>query len=216
VRSEEKRLSEVVRWIDYSTVAVGFVGLYALHNVLYSAGYSPRSSGVFLIAAILYRVLFPALLVLWFIVWVVAIRRTGAQDSKMNRARLWFLCLLTLGLVYTLVRPPDAHFASGFLARMKSEIDPGELQSWASDLLKTHSIGYLETNEIPAFLQRVNYLRPRVGVGTNMRGQTSVTILYGGGFLGWGLEVGDTNLVLGLEASSVRWQPGIYAFVAEE
>ena len=198
---------------DRLIAIVGVAGLCILHIVLFESGYLLHI-GVFIIGLVLYRFLFLVLLVWWFVAW------WSSRKESVRHAHGVYLALLLIGLTYTLIISPDMPVMHGLLARMKSQINPNELQTWAVEALRTHERGPLSESELPPFLRRVNYsyLKPHVSVGTYLSDQPAVQITvvgmsFGAGFMGWGLMVGNTNLVLHPSvAYYMRWKPGVYAF----
>ena len=103
---------------------------------------------------------------------------------------------------------------SRFEKRIRREVNPAALQTWATNLLYTHSVSNaadtsLRSSMFPPEVQRLN---SRLLFGFVMpdasEEQAHVRVIWGSGMRGhWGLRVGTTNFV---DYGSEMWQPGIY------
>ncbi|HVM59312.1 MAG TPA: hypothetical protein VMV72_00460 [Verrucomicrobiae bacterium] len=197
---------------DLVVIAVAVCGLAFLYFLQFWAGYL-GSIGLWFCGVVFYYCLCPVLLVLLLF------------TRKEHAIRIVAVFILLMASVFAFLVPAYHPFTSGFLRRMKSEVDPHQLQTWALDLIKTRraevsAIAQGHTEHLkavrdtpPEFIRKVTgYENPHVAVGTR-DGQWNVLLLYGGGLKGWGLFVGDTNLDLRTDDTDyfVQWQPGIIA-----
>jgi hypothetical protein len=196
---------------DLLIVTVGVCGVILLYLLQVLAGYL-GSIGLWFCGAILYYCLCPILLVpLLF-------------TRKEHGIRIVAVFILLMASVCTFFAPPYLPFTRGFLNRMKSEIDPRELQTWAVDLIKTRraefdaiarsGVQHIESkrDKPPEFIRKIRgYENPDVSVGTR-DGQWNVFLLYGGGLKAWGLFVGDTSLRLQTDDTDyiMQWEPGVF------
>jgi|ERR1017187_7626918 hypothetical protein len=197
---------------DLLIVLLGLCGLALLYSLQFLSGYL-ASIMLWFWGGILYYCLCPALLVVLYI------------SSRKHEVRpLAFGVLLMVSVCAPFV-PLYPAFTRGFLTRMKAEIDPHQLQTWALDLIKTRrveinlitksDVEHIEPkrDEPPEYVRRIRgYGSPYVSVGTRHE-QWEVSLLYGGGFKGWGLIVSDTSLHLPSDDTLyvVQWEPGIFA-----
>jgi hypothetical protein len=111
------------------------------------------------------------------------------------------------------VRNADAGFQ-----KAKQTINPEELRAWALETIKRHP----ETNdgspiipesEIPKYIRDLFPQTPYTWVGKDQDSNQSVEFSWGGGFFGWWIEVGPTNLARSTNSGYPRafmWVPGIY------
>jgi hypothetical protein len=196
---------------DLLIVAVGVCGVALLYWLQFLAGYL-GSIGLWFCGAVLYYCLCPALLV------------TLLFTRKEHGIRIVAVFILLMASVCTFFAPPYLPFTRGFLNRMKSEIDPHELQTWAVDLIKTRraefdaiarsGVQHIEPkrDKPPEFVRKIHgYGNPHVGVGTRDE-QWEASLIYGGRVKGWGLFVGDIYFRLQSDDTLyvVQWEPGVF------
>jgi hypothetical protein len=107
-----------------------------------------------------------------------------------------------------------------FADRVKSTVNPDELQAWATNLLIASPNADPRTPitvkeaDIPPFIRAISTNQvPDVEISGGKDGfRKSVTVWYGSGFGHWGLEIGFPTLVLTNSETHyfVQWKPGIY------
>ena len=110
---------------------------------------------------------------------------------------------------------------SHFEARVRKQVDPAKLQSWATDLIALHSTSQVAEASFPIttfpdYLRNLHKLPPFGFVfppAPDHPGYVRVT--WGSGFRGhWGLNVGCTTFVDPYGDQSEKWQPGVYLWRA--
>jgi hypothetical protein len=193
-------------------MALGLGGLVVLYALQILAGYLP-SIGLWFLDAIFYYCFCPALIVFLLVTW------------KEHGIRILSIFILLMASVCTFFQPTYLPFTRGFLSRMKSEVDPRQLQTWALNLISTRraeceamarsGIRHIapKRDTPPEFIRKIRgYGHPMVGVGTH-DGQWEVSLDYGGHFKGWGLSVGNIDLQLKSDQTLyvVQWAPGVFA-----
>jgi hypothetical protein len=105
--------------------------------------------------------------------------------------------------------------------KAKQTIDPEQLRIWALQEMQKHGdtntpsnipIGEIPTSEIPQPIQKL-YSYPPENVFVN---GDVVAIIWGGGFFGWGIQIGNTNYSEPYKSTNpdwpynFEWVPGIY------
>lgn len=107
-----------------------------------------------------------------------------------------------------------------FEARVRKEVDPSVLQTWAvgviSDYAKAmpaseETVTY-EVKDVPESIRKLDTRLPAIFAFINRRDEYSyVAIRWGSGFRGhWGLSVGSTNFLDYSGQRSEMWKPGVY------
>lgn len=102
-----------------------------------------------------------------------------------------------------------------FAYRVKSTVNPDELQAWATNLLdSTNSkTGIIPAKDLPPFLHKIYNDDPEFGCVNGSGGSNEfVSITFGGGFGHWGLFVGRPSFKresLG-DVFLMKWRPGVY------
>jgi hypothetical protein len=103
---------------------------------------------------------------------------------------------------------------SHFEKRIRRDVNPSALQSWATNLLYSQSASNgtqtsLRSSNFPADIQQLNrsllfgFVMPDAS-----EERAHVRIIWGSGMRGhWGLRVGSTNFV---DSGSEMWRPGVY------
>jgi hypothetical protein len=103
---------------------------------------------------------------------------------------------------------------SRFEAKIRHEVNPTNLQSWAEGVLRQYAASNAtdvtyEVNALPDYIERLS-TRHLSSVVVPRSQDSFIRIIWGSGFRGhWGLHVGSTNFV-DPYTTSVAWQPGIY------
>jgi len=200
---------------DRTLLVVAVVGLLAATLWIFYGGYHPDLAG-WLIGSLIYFTICPVLLALEC-VRVIRLRRSRIDNHALGH----YVCLFALGcgIVVTVCRPPCIAFTQGFLERVSSEISPESLRSWA--LVVIHSNegkGYLSVNdELPLFLRHNTYRAVRDATLLGDEHRRYVNIEFGGGFIHWGLMVGDETFIFPSDGPKyIRvWRPGIFAYQAK-
>lgn len=97
--------------------------------------------------------------------------------------------------------------------RARRTIDPEELRRWALQEIAKHSSNHeIPASEIPGYIANLYSRRPEEAV----RGQSTVAIVWGGGFFHWVIEIGDTNFSRPFVSDNpeyfynFEWTNGIY------
>ncbi len=105
-----------------------------------------------------------------------------------------------------------------FAGRVKSVVNPDELQAWATNLILKTTITAsapvgVKQADIPKALRELYKYPPDADVIRPAESTTAyVEIWYGSGFGHWGLYIGDSTLVMSSSQTHyiVPWKPGIY------
>jgi hypothetical protein len=207
-------------------------GVVLLYSLQFLAGHL-GSINLWFCDAIFYYCLCPSVLVTLAIRGkrrgsTVASDGRGSSFPNASERTALAVSILLMASVCTPFAPLYVPFTRGYLARMKSEVDPHQLQIWALGLIKTRraewdliarsTIEHIEPHrdKPPECIERIRgYENPNVGVGTR-DGQWEVSLLYGGGMKGWGLFIGDPSLNLQTTDTLdtlyvVQWVPGVFA-----
>jgi hypothetical protein len=131
--------------------------------------------------------------------------------------------VLGLALILTCVvgcEPGYIKKTQKFADRVKSVVNPDELQTWATNLIArtptppvhNQNIAYLKEADIPQYLRAIDKEQmPDVYV-SNWGDSVVVEIWFGGGFGHWGLFVGPSGWTQKSSETHylVEWKPGIY------
>lgn len=107
-----------------------------------------------------------------------------------------------------------------FEARVRKEVDPSLLQTWAVGVIRDHakvtpgseeSVSY-EVKNVPETIRKLDPRPPAIFAFINRKEEYSyVAIRWGSGFRGhWGLSVGSTNFSDYSGKRSEMWKPGVY------
>jgi len=128
---------------------------------------------------------------------------------------LFLIAALILAIPYAFLFPnslflPKKFRQWRFETRVKKHVDPDELQKWAVNLIKQHTVetecyaDWLGTN-IPPGCEKIFNYRPMVGIGGDDK-RTCVSLLWAHSAA---IHVGSTNFV-DKDSRSVLWKPGIF------
>jgi hypothetical protein len=102
------------------------------------------------------------------------------------------------------------------MVNVRSHQNPEELRTWATNLIAIYSA----SNNVDVIPGRIPN-RPPSGIPTSdrypevliqrdqMSGHYHVALLWGIGISSWGMDIGDTNFVIGGDRT-IEWKPGIY------
>jgi hypothetical protein len=145
--------------------------------------------------------------------------------SRLKKPFLWMVLIGALAFMafrsgllvatpHGIIRTADAGFR-----KAKQTINPEDLRAWALESLKHWSntndeISRIPRSEIPTYIRDL-YSDPAEAVvfqGENYP-VSSITILWGGGFFHWAIQIGPTNFVRQPNPVYPRvfmWVPGIY------
>ena len=111
----------------------------------------------------------------------------------------------------------NTHFiASKCEHRVEQGVDPGNLQSWATNMLALYSVGhtnYMGPFDAPTGLNAIwRRSPPSVYIKGGYGGEAPYVFIFWGAAAGhWGLSIGRTNFVPAISAYGGRmWKPGIY------
>ena len=107
-----------------------------------------------------------------------------------------------------------------FEARVRKEVDPSLLQTWAMGVIRDQakttpaseeSVSY-EVRNVPETIRKLDPRPPAIFAFINRKEEYSyVAIRWGSGFRGhWGLSVGSTNFSDYSGERSEMWNPGVY------
>lgn len=105
-----------------------------------------------------------------------------------------------------------------FSERVKSVVNPDELQAWATNLIANTPITdrktpvYLKEVDIPKYIRAIYNEYPEDVEVVGSDAGTYVVVCYGSGNGHWGLYVGSPTLHQESDANFyvVPWKPGIY------
>lgn len=95
--------------------------------------------------------------------------------------------------------------------RATNTINPEDLRAWALLLIQSNTSDKEATESLPDYIQNLYPEPPDVVVV-----ETSVTLIWGGGFFHWGFFVGNTNETMPFISDNPQypynfeWKPGIY------
>jgi hypothetical protein len=149
--------------------------------------------------------------------------KLGASKCKSYLAKIILILVTVLFvLVIIIMASPFAgpYFAiyqadEGF-KRAKKTIDPEPLRAWALGKIQSHggTNGSLKisNSEIPSAIRNL-YSYPPEGAFVN---DNAVIVIWGGGFFGWNIQIGDTNFSLPFKSDNsecpynFEWVKGIY------
>jgi hypothetical protein len=113
-----------------------------------------------------------------------------------------------------LLGPPIAmhRHAHSFFGSVKRDVDPEELRKWAAKLAAiTPTSRVTNSSELPVPLRDSEFENGWIREASQ-NDSWCMTLIYGGGFFHYGIEIGPTNF---LDSSSpqftvIQWVPGIY------
>jgi hypothetical protein len=137
----------------------------------------------------------------------------------MRSAKLTFTvvaaCLLAL-IWYWQTHLTYAGEVSRFESKIRHEVNPTNLQSWAEGVLRQYAASNAtdvtyEVRALPDYIERLSSRHhfSMVNPGPSAQG-AFIRIIWGSGMRGhWGLHVGSTNFV-DSSRSSELWRPGLY------
>jgi len=145
-----------------------------------------------------------------------------AQNSGVGEPKQKFKWLIPPTIIIAVIAvvlvflfgPPIAmhHHAHSFFGSVKRNIDPEELRRWASKLAAiTPAPPITNLNELPIALRDVEFEDGWVHEASE-NDAWSVTLICGGGFFHYGIEIGPTNFSDSSSAqfAVIQWVPGIY------
>jgi len=116
------------------------------------------------------------------------------------------------------IQPLAFKLADKLLAHLQKSVDPNEVQQWAVGMIQTNASGRrLAINELPDTLKKTQPSIAELIIG-NSESNSSVVVIWGGGFGHWGLAAGNTNYQLNnlAVAYSNKWVDGLYIFADKE
>lgn len=129
------------------------------------------------------------------------------------------VCVFAALLVYFRSTLSYDYEVKRFEQTVRTQIDPGALQSWATNLLTRYAasntvdselVSY-QVKDLPSNVRNLSKLYPSAFLFSNPSlDQAYIRIAWGSGFRGhWGIHVGATNFV-DPDPESKVWKPGIY------
>lgn len=153
-----------------------------------------------------------------------AVEKSGAVDHHGWRKAV--LQVISFGIACTSLlscsQSPKTYTqeVQKFEARVRKEVDPSVLQTWAVGVISDHAkaipateetVSY-EVKDVPESIRKLDNRLPSIFAFINRRDEYSyVAIRWGSGFRGhWGLSVGSTNFCDYSGQRSEIWKPGVY------
>jgi hypothetical protein len=138
----------------------------------------------------------------------------------MNRPRKLrtTVCVIFVLAVAVGCEPGYVKKTERFATRVKSVVNPDELQAWATNLIAGTTIADRRTPvdikdaDVPKFVRAIYEDSPPDVEVVGGDSDSYVEIWFGSGFGHWGLYVGNPSLVLQTSETHyiVKWKPGIY------
>jgi hypothetical protein len=129
------------------------------------------------------------------------------------------VCVCVALLIYLRSTLTYDHDVKRFEATVRTGLDPGALQSWATNLLTRYTASNTVSSELvsyqvkdlPTNVRNVSKLYPSAFLfASPSLDKAYIRIAWGSGFRGhWGLHIGATNFV-DPDPESKSWKPGIY------
>lgn len=136
--------------------------------------------------------------------------RTAKILGVLGALVLAFVCAVAF-LVWSIDPVRGAH---RFYSSVKRNVNPEELRAWAAGLAANAPNQRITSiNQLPASLQPLSAGFESGGVApANSSNGWVLTLMYGGGFFHYGMEIGSTNFVDSSDdqLTVIPWVPGIY------
>ena len=138
-------------------------------------------------------------------------------NTHSNKRSAFIMVIMMIGLLGCSLQA-DRDYQL-FQIDAKNNINPTRLQDWALSVAKTNKDGYeMQAQDIPFWIRKIEIGHDPTGfLGTrSMDEGRTLFVVWGGGFGHWGLIIGDTNLAIHDDNSSinyVNWVPGVYFFM---
>ncbi len=211
-------------------LAISVVSI-AIYWLLYLAGYGAHAGGVLGVAYI-FVVAGVSTLVVIFIILGSAIKHFRRKESGLGLSRIAFCITLLVLWPITLTVLRSDPFTQGFQTKASEAIDVEELLIWADEQFyssqnddpKIVLISYNETGKLIASPEGILKQEPPdtlkelgqpyvLHFYTDREGKQVMSILWGGGFGRWGLQIGSSDLNQynrSLDGTIIEWKPRLW------
>jgi hypothetical protein len=131
--------------------------------------------------------------------------------------RMRLILVAVLAIYVAGCKPGHVRRTEEFATRVRSVVNPGDLQAWATNLIaKTPFQGHdsleIKPTDVPRSVYAIYGEDPEMVFLQHSDTGDYVEIWFGGGFGHWGIDVGPSSFK-GIENPKfhvVPWKPGIY------
>ena len=149
--------------------------------------------------------------------------KSGASKrrNRLVRVVLTLIAILAVVVVFIVTSPFVASYLVVYQAdegfkRAKKTIDPEQLRAWALKEVQNHgetnSSSDISNSEIPTAIRNLYSYPPE----SAFISENTVIVMWGGGFFGWSVQIGNTNFSLPFKSGNpdlpynFKWVEGIY------
>jgi len=205
----------------WATALLCFSGVVlSPYIVTWRAGYMGNGGILFVAGMLKWASILFGMIMGTYILW-----REMSQWKSFSITKRCIYAMLVCGFIFLpigslLFGPePATIFLHGVITRLNGEVNADRLRGWAREVLgNTNGQGpmvMIAATDVPKEIQNIeHYPVPRGYVESSPSlDKRYVSLRWGGGFFGWGMMIGDTNLTFETDDTCLIWKPGIFVFV---